>query len=464
MITAQLASFIIDLQINEIPLFIREKAKLCLMDFLGVSLRGSREKSSQAIWDMMESIKLSPADSSKEITVLGHGGGGLLESCLINGISAHALDLDDGHRMAQLHPGCSVIPAALALAEYHNKSGKEFLEALVAGYEVAIVLGIMVNPVHRNLGFHSTSTLGVFGAAAASSKILGLNFEETVNALGLAGTQSAGFLESGHSGSMGKHLHAGHAAHSGVISALLAQKGFTGSSSILEGEEGFLNCMCLDIGKKRDLDDTVTSLLGQFHIKDVYLKKYPVCRHLHSSIDSACQISKEFNLKRIKINQIDHIMVQTYKTAAEHDNYYPETPESLRQSLPLSIAITLHRGDLGMDDVKAISQLSPEVRALSQKITIELDEKLDNLQPHKRPSRVTVTYTKKNNISGNKVTNSYSIEKTTFLPQGESENPFTKEEILHKFQFLNPGYDIQKLEILNEMESLPIRYLMGNFN
>lgn len=462
MITTSLASFIINLHIDGIPLFALEKAKLCFTDFLGVSLRGSREKSSQAIWDTMESIKLSPGDLSKEITVLGHGGGGLLEGCLINGISAHALDLDDGHRIAQLHPGCSVIPAALALAEYHDKSGKEFLEAMIAGYEVAIVLGIMVNPVHRNKGFHSTSTLGVYGAAAAASKILGLNFEETVNALGLAGTQSAGLLESGHSGSMGKHLHAGHAAHSGVISALLAQRGFTGSSSILEGKEGFLKCMCSTIKEKEDLVDNVTSLLGQFHIKDVYLKRYPVCRHLHSSIDSARQIYKELQLKRININQIDHIKVRTYKTAAEHDNYYPETPESLRQSLPLSIAITLCGGDLGVDDVKAISQISPEVRALSQKIAIELDEKLDHLQPHKRPSRVAVTYNKIN-MGGNEL-NRYSIEKTTLLPQGESENPFTKEEILHKFQFLNSGYDIRKLEILNEMESLSIRYLMGNFN
>ena len=171
-----------------------------------------------------------------ESTVLGFDKANCTDARLINGVFAHCLDLDDGHRFAQLHPGCAVIPAALSLQKLCNKTGKDFITSIVAGYQVSIVMGMISNPEHRNNGFHSTGTCGTFGAAAASCKAMKLGFEDTVNALGLAGTQAAGLLESDHAGSMGKHLHAGKAAQSGVISALLAKNGFTGAYSIIEGE------------------------------------------------------------------------------------------------------------------------------------------------------------------------------------------------------------------------------------
>ncbi len=162
-----------------------------------------------------------------ESTVIGYEKVNCTDASLINAVSAHSLDLDDGHRYAQIHPGCTVFPAALSLAEARNISGKDFICSIIAGYQVSIITGMISNPEHRALGFHSTGTCGTFGAAAASCRVLGLGFDETLNALGLAGTQAAGLLESDHSGSMGKHLNAGKAAQSGVISAMLAEKGFT---------------------------------------------------------------------------------------------------------------------------------------------------------------------------------------------------------------------------------------------
>lgn len=462
MISSALASFIKNLQGKEIPPHIIEKAKYCLIDYLGVTIRGSREKSSQVASRLINSIKNSDKDSSGLVTIWGHGKGELMEACFINGISAHALDLDDGHALAQLHPGGAVITSALAVAEYHDKTGQELLEAIITGYEVEIALGILLNPQHRNQGFHSTGTLGVFGSTAAAAKLLDLNQEQIINALGLAGSQSCGLLESDHAGTMAKHLHAGHAAQSGVRSVLMAQNGFTGASSIFEGREGFINSMCnlnIDFSK---LESDLNSLLGQFHIKDVYFKKYPVCRHLHSAIDSALHIFNEFKKKQINIDQIENIKVHTYKIAAEHDNNYPQTSAATRQSLPVSVAIALTKGDIKLEDVKAYDQLSPEIRELTHKIKVEFDKNLDNFQPYQRPSRIKIVYHSRFN---KKIPlQRFNMDISTHNPAGEIDNPLSKKEIKHKFQVLNPQLKDLNWEILNEMDTEKMGSILNNLN
>ncbi|BAW31681.1 MmgE/PrpD family protein [Methanothermobacter sp. MT-2] len=435
MITRKFADFIVSLKYDDIPSDVIEKAKLCFMDFLGVSLRGSKEKSGISA---LKSIQ--PFISHGKATIIGYGCGDPLNASLVNGIFAHSLDLDDGHRIAHLHPGASVIPAALALAEKEKVKGKEFLTSIIIGYEICLSLGIMINPHHRNMGFHSTGTCGTIGAAAASAKILDLNGEETLNCLGLAGTQAAGLLESDHKGSMGKHLHAGRAAQSGILSALLAREGFTGADTILEGDEGFLNVM----SSGYDIKDG----LGHFHIRQVYMKKYPVCRHIHSTLDSASKILNLLKLKSVDEAMVDEVIVRTYKVAAEHDNYKPENMEFLRQSLPVSLALFLLNGDLRLEHLKDFKF----ARELAKKIRIETDRKLDSLYPEKRPSKVILKLKDEN------------LEALTVLPSGEPENPLTRGNILKKFKMLNSEYDVKKLKILNEMESTPMDELMDELD
>jgi 2-methylcitrate dehydratase PrpD len=470
MITQELAHFIVSLKYDDLPYSTIEKAKICFLDFLGVSLRGSKEKSSLIAFDVFNSSifdstlsKTFPDSESGHglSTIIGHGGGEVINAGFLNGISAHCLDLDDGHRIAQLHPGCVVIPAALALAEKHDKTGKEFFEAIIAGYEVAIVLGKLINPLHRNHGFHSTGTIGTFAATAAACKIINLNEEEIINAIGLAGTQAAGLLESDHAGTMGKHLHAGKAVQSGIISTLLAQKGFTGASSILEGKEGFFKAMCGDnIENSTKMTSElalkqIKSDLGKFHIRDVYVKKYPVCRHLHSTIDSVMDILNEINVESIKDNEIKKITVKTYQTAAEHNNYCPSTMESVRQSLPISLAIALNQGDLTLENIQEFennSQFKKEIMKTAKKVSIQIDKDLDNLQPQKRPSRVLIEL-KNSNMHK-------TYEKITFLPKGEPENPFTKKEIFNKFYSLNKDLYSSHLDLIDVMETEKLNSLM----
>lgn len=427
MITRRLAEFTSSISYSEIPSDATEMAITCFLDFLGVSLRGSGERSSRIAMKA-----LGPGEG--ESTIIGHGSGAPERAALINGISAHNLDLDDGHRLARMHPGACVIPAALAAAEYMDLEFRDLITAMVAGYEATIFMGILVNPAHRMRGFHTTGTCGAIGAAAAASMVMGLDADETACALGLAATQAAGLLESDHAGTMAKHLHAGRAAQSGIISALLASEGFTGAESAIEGREGFLRAMS-------DGSDAGMPELGAFHIRGVYLKRYPVCRHLHPALDAAADIMAA---RGFMAHEIESVTVSTYDVAAEHDNYSPDTIEAVRQSLPVSLAVLLERGELSVENL----QDAFDVGETASKITVRKDPLMEGCGD-RRPAEVTV-----------RLKNGEVHTCRRDLPAGEPEEPFTWEDVVEKFSRLNPGYRMEKLEILQENPSVTVRELM----
>ncbi len=431
MIVEKFADYTASLKYEDLGEKVIEQAKICFLDFLGVALRGSKTPSGNAVNNIIK--------ESDETTVIGRKRASVLDSALSNGIAAHSLDLDDGHRIAQLHPGACIIPAALSLCEAENKTGKELITSMVAGYEIAISLGILINPEHRNRGFHSTGTCGTFGSTAAACKALNLGMEETINALGLAGTQASGLLESDHSGSMGKHLHAGNAAHSGVLSALLAKEGFTGAKTILDGKEGFLSAVAGLNVKNKELE------LGNFHILNVYFKKYPVCRHLHSSIDAAMNI---VNKNDLKIEDICKIIVKTYKIAAEHDEYNPKTVEAIRQSLPVSLAIAIKYNELNLDSLKT----NDDIINISNKVAIECSAELDEMYPSLRSSIISI------------YTEGKSHTERVDLPKGEPENQFTKYELVNKFNNLNSHLNMDILSIISHLEDYKIKDLMPMIN
>ena len=447
MITGKLASIVVNTDYEKLPEEVICKAKQCFIDFLAVSLAGSKTQSSERVKSIF--------NSGYESTVIGTEKGNCTDASLINGVFAHNLDLDDGHRFAQIHPGCSVIPAALSLAEARDKTGKDLICSIISGYQVAIMMGMISNPEHRTLGFHSTGTCGTFGSAAASCRVLGLGFDDTINALGLAGTQAAGLLESDHSGSMGKHLHAGKAAQSGVISTMLAEKGFTSAPSIIEGYEGFLNAMVVPGGATtvdnlENFGYKVDKIIAdkKYHIMDVYFKKYPACRHLHSTIDATINLYNQMVPKGVKSKDIESITIKTYKIASEHDNYNPQTIEAVKQSLPFITAISILNGDLNIYNVA----ISPEIISMASKVGIEYDEGMDNLYPTKRPSKVIIKTKNK----------SYTCR--VDLPMGEPEYPFNKHDLIKKFHDINPKVDMDVLNIIDELESYKMGDLMNILN
>jgi 2-methylcitrate dehydratase PrpD len=444
MITSKFMEFIVSTSYDQLPDGVIQKAKECFTDFMGVALRGSGTESGEAVKNIIR-----PSDES---TVIGQGRSTPMEAGLANGIFAHSMDLDDGHRLAMLHPGACVIPASLSLCEAENRTGKELIESIVVGYQVAIALGMMVNPGHRSRGFHSTGTCGTLGAAAAACKAMDLSETQITNALGLAGTQAAGLLESDHSGSMGKHLHAGRAAQSGILSALLAKNGFTGAGTILEGDEGFLKAMA-DIEPHTMVDANLNETyipMKNYHISDVYFKIYPVCRHLHSSIDALLEIVEE---EQPKLEEIEKITVNTYKIAAEHDDYHPISTEALRQSLPVSMAVALLNQETGgMIEFSYSPQNQKEIDSISRKIQIKIDSNLDKQYPQSRPSEVFIS------------TRKGVFNKRVNLPYGEPENPL-KQGVEWKFRNLNHEVDARVLDVIGNMDSYPdVRQFMGDLN
>ena len=265
---------------EEIPADALEAARHCLLDFLGCALAGSREPLTGIL---LESVARSE-DGGAAALIGRRERTTRLAAALVNGAAGHALDFDDTHTVMSGHPSAPVLPALLALVESEGAGGPRLLGALVAGIELECRLGALLGPGHYAAGFHATATLGAFGAAAASAHLLGLDEEQWLHALGLAGTQAAG-LKSAF-GSMAKPLHAGRAAETGLLAALLARGGFTASPAILEAPQGF----AATHAGAEPRSEALERWAGRFLVRDTLFKYHAACYLTHAAIEAASRL------------------------------------------------------------------------------------------------------------------------------------------------------------------------------
>jgi 2-methylcitrate dehydratase PrpD len=294
--TRALVRAVRDIRWEEIPDDAREVARHCLLDFLGIALAGSREPLTEILISQIVN-----GEGSLQDTLIGRKErAGRLNAALVNGSAGHALDFDDGHMTMNGHPSVPVIPAILALAEGEHNSGRALLEALVVGIELECRLAALLGLKHYELGFHSTGTIGTFGAAAACAHLMRLDEDGWLRALGLAGTQAAG-LRSGF-GTMAKPLHAGRAASAGLLSALLARGGFTADTQILEADQGFAATHA-----GLPLQQVPDRYAGRFLIRNTLFKDYPACYGTHAPIQAAAQIRDE---PQFSAQAIEHVEVR----------------------------------------------------------------------------------------------------------------------------------------------------------
>lgn len=468
MFLQNLSKFISNYRYEQATIESINTAKAAFLDFFGVTYRGMKEEASIIARNTVEEIFSGNFDLNLQASVIGSDlKTDVLSAAFINGVAAHVLELDDGHRGAQIHLGAVIFPTALAISESHDLSGKEFLEAVVVGYEVGILLGKIVNPEHRNKGFHTTGTIGTFVAGAVASKLLNLDENQILNALGLCGTQAAGLLESDHGGTMGKSLHAGKAVYNGILSAFLARNGFTGSGTIFEGDEGFLKTMVFD-NTDYSMDsfslEDVLSDVGNVRVRDIYFKKYPFCRHLHSSIDTALKLKASIG---DEYDHIENVAIKTYAVAAEHNNFNPKNVEELKQSLPYAVAISLVVGEATVDEISQLIEFGlldnystvdtvKSIKNLVNGMIIISDDKLNRLYPSKRPSNVII---KLDDNFRNGV-----FQNITLLPKGDYENPFQLRELIEKFKGLNPEYDVRNLTVIDSLEGYSMKYVVSKLN
>jgi 2-methylcitrate dehydratase PrpD len=225
-LTRTIARFIVETDAKDIPADVYAHAKVAFLDWLGVIMAGTDDPLVEKLIQYADLM-----GGKEEATILGHGmKKSLSQAALINGAASHVLDYDDSSISMVGHPSVGMFPSLLALSEWNEKSGHDFLTAYVIGFKVGAVIGSCTGMDHYMAGWHSTSTVGHFASAAVCSRLLGLNEQQTVYALGIAGTQAGG-LKSAF-GTMCKPFHAGNASRNGLMAALLAREGFTASESI----------------------------------------------------------------------------------------------------------------------------------------------------------------------------------------------------------------------------------------
>lgn len=407
------ARFISGVRYEDLPDEVVCQAQLCLLDFLGVALAGSKVGLAPLLTNL-----ICQAGGQPEATVIGEEAKlPVFQAAFLNAAKAHALDMDDGHRYANAHPAVVVIPAALALAEREDASANELIVSIVAGYEILVRIARAINPSHLKRGFHTTGTVGPFGAAAACCKALGLEEEEITHALSIAALQGAGLLEVLSSGQMMKPLHPGKAAQAGVLAALMAQAGAEGPHDILEGDKGYFGAFSDSVDTSKLTEGLGTS----FAIQGVYFKIHAACRHVHPSLDVLLEIMHASN---ISLEEIQEIRVNTYPVAFRLTGKREENASELgaKFSIPTSLALALLHGNAGVDVYSRECVEEPAVARLAERIHVEVDEWRDACYPAKRGSQVTV------------ITRGGTYSREIEIPKGDPENPFTPDELKEKYR------------------------------
>ena len=294
-VTRALVEAVRGVRYDEMPPEARETASQCLLDFLGVALAGSQEPLTEIL--VSEIVR---GEAATEAGIVGRPERATrLTAALVNGAAAHALDFDDTHTAMMGHPSVPVLSALLVLAETEAADGRALLAALVAGVELECRVGALLGGSHYAAGFHTTGTVGTFGAAAACAHLMGLDEGGWLHALGLAGTQAAG-LKSGF-GTMAKPLHAGRAASSGLLSALLARGGFTAQPAILEVAQGFL---ATHAGAEPSTE-VLARHQGRFLIRDTLFKYHASCHLTHATIEAAGQLRDRYRLDPERIGAVE---------------------------------------------------------------------------------------------------------------------------------------------------------------
>lgn len=396
---------------SNIPARVIAQAELCLVDYIGAALAGARMmKCTGKRYLRLLQKNTGPA------TVIGSGcKADIYTAILVNGTNAHATELDDGHRLGMLHPGVPVITPLLALAEAEKIKARDFFIGVIVGYEAAVELARLVQPSHREKGYHATGTCGTIGAAMGISAALNLSREQTKAALSAAVMSASGILEMQEDDSTLKPYSAGRAALSGFISAFIGRSGALGPQDILGGKRGFLATMAsLDIPQYKGKPSNT------FAIEEIYRKLYASCRHSHSAIEAALLIREKH--KNIK-HEVDTINVYTYRSAiAGHDHKTIQGISSAKMSIPFSVAVALTVGRAGVMEFSPPFIEDKEILALASKVNVLADDELTALSPQTRAAVVEI-----------KARDGKIYRQRVDFPKGEPENPLTPKEIKSKF-------------------------------
>ncbi|PAU77451.1 MmgE/PrpD family protein [Halomonas salipaludis] len=405
-VTCALAEWIVDCDLEKIPAEVQREGVRTFVNWLGCAVGGaSHETVDRAL------AAVTPFSGQPTSTVLGRGEKlDALHAALLNGITSHVLDYDDTHLKTIIHPAGPVASALMAVAETRPVSGREFLNALIVGVEVECRIGNSVYPHHYDRGWHITGTAGVFGAAAAVGRLLGLNVQQMTWALGIAATQSSGFREM--FGTMCKSFHPGRAAQNGALAAYLAQANFDSSEQSIEAPRGFANVM----SDKQDYREILGGLGESWEACLNSYKPFACGIVIHPTIDGCIQLREELGDNVGKISRVElvaHPLVLELTGKTE-----PKTGLEGKFSVFHSAAAALLRGDGSPTAFTDEAVTDPELMAMRRKVEVTTDKAC-----HEASVTITVT------LEGGE-----RLEKHIERAIGSLEKPLTNEQIDTKFR------------------------------
>ncbi len=414
----RLAEFLSELECSKIPQNAVSSAKSYFLDWLGCAYTGSAK----------EDMKLTIIDYAKNCC---NGKSSIIApvhhktispmAAFANGCTSHRLDFDDYHAGGSVHPSVTVMSAAFALAEELSSTGKDFITAVVAGYEVCIRVARILLPSYYF--FHSTGTAGTFGSAAACGKLLDLNISQFVNTLGNAGTMAAGIWQFLEDGALSKVIHAGNAAKNGLVSAKLSEKGMTGAKRIFEGEKGICRAFNrVDQVSDCNLELLIDNLGIKYKISEVSIKPYPSCAGTHAAIDATSHIVKENN---VDVSSISKVEVEVPKRMYDLGlwNKRPRNAYSAKFSIPFCVSAVLKFRKIGIaefntENIKKLVNIMNRVEVVHSP---ELD--IEAIEAGSYPSIVRMT-----------LKDGTTLERKVTYPKGHEKNPMTEEDIQRKFE------------------------------
>ena len=409
--SAQLAQFVANLQYEDIPPAVMQRAEELFVDWFGSALSGKVGRPVQAIESVAREI--GPQEGRAEV-LLSRRKTTSVFAAMVNAASSHFMEQDDIHNSSVFHPGTVVFPAVLAIAQERGISGKELMTAAVAGYEVGIRVGEFLGQSHYKV-FHTTGTAGTIAAAVAAGRAINLPPEKIQHAIGSAGTQAAGLWEFLKDAANSKQLHTAKAAFDGLLSALLAEKGFSGAKQILEGAKG------MGAGMSQDADPArLTDRLGErWATIETSFKFHASCRHTHPAADALLSLIQQHQLSA---DQIASVTTYVHQGAIDVLGQVDE-PKSVHQakfSVGTVLGLLAIYGKAGVYEFNEYFRESA-VQAFRQRVSMALDPEVDALYPQRWIGKVSVT------TSDGRELNARIDE-----PKGDPGNTLTRPEIEQK--------------------------------
>ena len=410
-VTRTLARYVVSTKFADLPPAVCKEAARTLLNWAGCTVGGSHHETV----DIAVSA-LAPFSGPAQASILGRKERfDILHAALINGISSHVLDYDDTHARNIIHPAGPVISAILALSEHRPVAGSDFVNALVAGVDVECRIGNAVYPQHYDTGWHITGTAGVFGAAAAAGKLLGLSEQQMLWALGLASTQPVGLQEM--FGTMTKSFHPGRAAQNGLTAALLASRNFTSSEQSLEAKYGWANV----VSTAHDYSHITNTLGKTYEISVNTYKPFACGVVMHPTIDGCIQLRNEHKLTADTIDSVElkvHPLVMQLTSKK-----LPQTGLEGKFSIYHAASVALIEGGGGIDQFSDRAVHDRTVTSLRDRVSTIVDSTL-----HEDQVRIVVA-----------TKDGRRLEKFVEHAVGSVDHPMSDRDLETKFTGLTEG-------------------------